>query len=77
VTGSVKRLCYKKNQDVKNAEIGEVSMIEILVGLFVMFLLGPEESQKHREEIVPMIFNDVSANSDSDVNEDADDHIDF
>lgn len=50
-------------------------MIEILVGLFVMFLLGPEESQKHREEIIPMIFNDESANSD--VKMDADDHIEF
>jgi hypothetical protein len=53
-------------------------MIEILVGLFVMFLLGPEESQKHREEIVPMMINDESANSDADVmNEDADEHIEF
>jgi hypothetical protein len=64
-------LCYKKIQDMKNADIEEDSMIEILVGLFVMFLLGPEESQKHREEIVPMIINDESANSD------ADEHIEF
>ena len=61
---------------MKNADIEEDSMIEILVGLFVMFLFGPEETQ-HREEIIPMIFNGESANSDSDVNEDADDHIDF
>lgn len=52
-------------------------MIEILVGLFVMFLFGPEETQKYREEIIPMIFNEESAHSDFVVNEDADDHMEF
>jgi hypothetical protein len=70
-------LPHRKKSGYENAGIEEVSMIEILVGLFIMFLLGPEKSQKNREEIIPMIFNDESANSDSDVNEDADDHIDF
>jgi hypothetical protein len=67
----------QKNQDMKNSDIKEVSMIEILVGLFVMLLLDPEKSQKHREEIVPIMINDESAASDSDATADVDDHIEF
>lgn len=62
---------------MKNSDIEEVSMIEILVGLFVMLLLGPDESQKHREEIIPMMINDESTNSDLYENADVDDHGDW
>ncbi len=50
-------------------------MIEIIVGLFTVFLLEPDEPQNHREEIVPMLINDESP--DSDVNEDADYYFEF
>jgi len=36
-------LVIKKNQDMKNADIGEVSMIEILVGSSQMFLQNIEK----------------------------------
>jgi len=46
-------------------------MIEIFVGLIVLFLLEPKKPQKHQEHIVPLLFDvEVDENGSLDLNGD-------